>query len=101
MADHHDDAHELLREEVRSLRASWDAVGIDLRGITNIVKAHNVPLQMGGYIVAPGSHDRFAEALAKFGASGTLESIALQDHFQPLFSEPVLREARRRLDKSA
>jgi hypothetical protein len=101
MTDDLDDAHELLREEVRSLRASWDAVSIYLRAITNIVKAHNVPLQMGGDIVAPGSRRRFAEAVARFGPSGTLGSIALQERFQSLFSDRVLREARRRLDESA
>jgi hypothetical protein len=64
------------------------------------VKSHDVPVQMSGYIVAPGSHPRFAEAVAKFGPAGTFESIALQERFQPLFSERVLREARRRLDES-
>ena len=93
-----DATEELLRNRVRNLRTAWDGAGIDLRGITNILKACAPSSQLGGYIVSPGSRKRFDEAVQKFGTEGTLEALALERRFRDLSPEHVLRHARLRME---
>jgi hypothetical protein len=94
-----DATEELLRQQVRNLRAAWDAAGIDLRGITNVMKADIPSSQLGGYIVSPGSRKRCDEAVQKFGTEDTLEALVLQPRFRDLFPEHVLRNARLRVER--
>lgn len=93
-----DPGHAALREAIRNLRSSWDAVGIDLRGITGAMRAYSPSVALAGYITSPGSRKRCDEALQKFGRDGTLEALVLRPEFADLFNDRAREHARRRLD---